>query len=114
MQSNNLINQSRSHTQESVDANIEATLYEMHVAYGENYLLKNDLMLAQIEFLDAMRLKPYDKGACLGLTKTLQNRCLQENLYCEKAEEYYTFSMKTLVLSDAEINELNILFGILN
>lgn len=85
-------------------------LYQLHIDYGQQYLVNNDLELAQAEFEDAIKVYPYKKEGSLGMTKTLIKRCQFENLYCDRAAEYYDFTTSHVKLNKTELGELNKLF----
>lgn len=59
--------------------------------YGEAYLFADNLRLAQINYTLALSLKPEDKFANIGMTKTLCRQCLEKNLFCKEAIDYLNY-----------------------
>ena len=82
--------------------------YYYHMVQGGERSLENkNYSAAQHEFITALKYRPNDRRANLGLTKVLLNDCKQRKINCELPNQYYQKFISSGNLTKKELINLD-------
>lgn len=82
--------------------------YYYHMVQGGERSLENkNYSAAQHEFITALKYRPNDRRANLGLTKVLLNDCKQRKINCELSNQYYQKFISSSNLTKKELINLD-------
>lgn len=78
--------------------------YNLHLSKGNSFLRGENWDEAHRYYQKALVLMPYGKDANVGLAKTLVNKCLLTEHYCNSAKDYLQFCEQMSFMTEAESN----------
>lgn len=70
---------------------VNRSIAQKHLYAADQFFCSGELLKAQDEYVHAIRIFPRNESVIMDLTAVLNQRCLTEGVFCNKAKEYQEF-----------------------